>query len=194
MAEDSLMIAVGGGEVIDGGFPPMILDDNVHNDCDNVHNDCDNVHNDCDNVHNDCNQSMREMDHFGDELNANVCDKEKSYEEKASTTEIETYFLSPKHLRPNEIPLKRCLSENDMERRSLFLELLPPEIFLKICSYLHAKFVIGTLTRVCRQFRDLLVDDATWKIRIAKRYPKKYPVVPGKDCFICSVFSTLHVD
>ena len=61
----------------------------------------------------------------------------------------------------------------------LTLDTLPSEIFLHMCSFLDARFVIHTLSKVCRSFHYLIMDDKFWKIRIAKRWPRKYPAIPG---------------
>ena len=62
----------------------------------------------------------------------------------------------------------------------LTLDTLPSEIFLHICSFLDARFVIHTLSKVCRSFHYLIMDDKFWKVRIAKRWPRKYPAIPGQ--------------
>lgn len=62
---------------------------------------------------------------------------------------------------------------------SLILETLPAELILHICSFLDAKFVITTFSRICSYFHSMLNDDRFWKIRIGKRWPKKYPAIPG---------------
>lgn len=63
----------------------------------------------------------------------------------------------------------------------LKLDNLPNEIFLHICQFLDARFVIKVMTRVCKQFHSIFNDDLYWKIRIGKRWPKKYPAVPVND-------------
>ena len=62
----------------------------------------------------------------------------------------------------------------------LSLVSLPPEIFMHICAFIDAKFVIKTLSLVCKSFHALLSSNSTWKIRIGKRWPKRYPPIPGK--------------
>lgn len=74
-------------------------------------------------------------------------------------------------------PLVPLQPQDSMEELSLHT--LPTELFLHICSFLRAKFVIRTLSQVCRLFRDLIMDDTFWKVRMKKRWPKPYPVVPG---------------
>ena len=75
--------------------------------------------------------------------------------------------------------------QNDFERQNsysdLTLDTLPSEIFLHMCSFLDARFVIHTLSKVCRSFHDLIMNDKFWKVRIAKRWPRKYPAIPGKS-------------
>ncbi|XP_064624803.1 F-box/WD repeat-containing protein 9-like isoform X2 [Lineus longissimus] len=140
----------------------------------------------CDDVlSSDRNQNAMQ-DCVGNELRSNICDQDEKDGDKSVTKDggilSPTFHLSPKHQnRPNEISLKRCLSDQDADGKSILPVLLLPEIFLKICSYLPAKFVLGTLTRVCRQFHDLLSDDATWKIRTSKQGVKRYPVVPVEN-------------
>ncbi|XP_070563061.1 F-box/WD repeat-containing protein 9-like [Ptychodera flava] len=58
---------------------------------------------------------------------------------------------------------------------------LPPEILHKISAYLDARFVLSTLSLVCKHFQELFAQDSTWKIRIGKRWPKQYPIIPVKD-------------
>ena len=60
------------------------------------------------------------------------------------------------------------------------LDSLPPELFLHVCSFLKAKFVIKTLSQVCKNFRSLIQDDTFWKVRMRKRCKKRYPAIPGK--------------
>ncbi|XP_062593768.1 uncharacterized protein LOC134255270 [Saccostrea cucullata] len=60
---------------------------------------------------------------------------------------------------------------------SLTLEKLPVELLMHICSFLDAKFLVHTLSKVCISFQDLFVSDIYWKTRIHKRWPKPYPPV-----------------
>ena len=69
---------------------------------------------------------------------------------------------------------------DDDELLPLTLDTLPAELFLHICSFLDAKFVIHTLSLVCHYFHGLIHDNTFWKVRIAKRWPKKYPAIPGE--------------
>lgn len=62
----------------------------------------------------------------------------------------------------------------------LTLDKLPVEILMYICNFLDAKFLVHSLSKVCRSFQDLFVSDIYWKTRIKKRWPKHYPPVYGK--------------
>lgn len=59
----------------------------------------------------------------------------------------------------------------------LTLDKLPVEILMYICNFLDAKFLVHSLSKVCRSFQDLFVSDIYWKTRIKKRWPKHYPPV-----------------
>nr|XP_022313045.1 uncharacterized protein LOC111118050 [Crassostrea virginica] len=63
----------------------------------------------------------------------------------------------------------------------LTLDKLPVEILMYICSYLDAKFLVHSLSKVCRSFKDLFVSDIYWKIRIKKRWSKPYPTVYNEN-------------
>ncbi|XP_076347040.1 F-box/WD repeat-containing protein 9-like isoform X2 [Tachypleus tridentatus] len=65
----------------------------------------------------------------------------------------------------------------------LKLDTIPLELFMLICSYLDAKFVIHTLGQVCHLFHDCIQDDLIWKMRISKRWPKRYPLVEASSSF-----------
>ena len=71
--------------------------------------------------------------------------------------------------------------EEEESCSDLTLDTLPSEIFLHMCSFLDARFVIHTLSQVCRSFHYLIMDDKFWKVRIAKRWPRKYPAIPGEE-------------
>ena len=64
---------------------------------------------------------------------------------------------------------------------------LPPELLLYVCSFLHARVVACTLSMVSKYFHSI-INDVFWKVRIGKRWPKKYPAIPGNHC--CS--SLIH--
>lgn len=67
------------------------------------------------------------------------------------------------------------------------LDTLPPEIILHICSFLSAKFVITVFSRVCKKFQELVECDTTWRMRIFRRWPKTYPLVPRKNLLLCLI-------
>ncbi|XP_071799264.1 F-box/WD repeat-containing protein 9-like [Asterias amurensis] len=69
----------------------------------------------------------------------------------------------------------------DDEMSQLTLLTLPPELLLNIISYLSARFVVHRLSLVCKELHQLISDDATWKIRISKRWPNQYPIIPVED-------------
>ena len=64
------------------------------------------------------------------------------------------------------------------------LTTIPIEIFLHICEFLEAGELISTLAKVCQAFYDLLTNEAYWRIRLTKRWPKKYPPVQCKYPFL----------
>ncbi len=63
---------------------------------------------------------------------------------------------------------------------SLTLLTLPPEIIWYILAFIDARFVIQQLSLVSKEFYKLVNDDVTWKVRISKRFPKRYPIIPGE--------------
>ena len=60
------------------------------------------------------------------------------------------------------------------------LDCLPAELFLHICSFLDAKFVIKTLGQVSKSFHTIVNDATFWRVRMGKRWNNKYPAIPGK--------------
>ena len=54
-------------------------------------------------------------------------------------------------------------------------------MFLHICSFLDAGFVIRRMSLVCKQFYHILSNEQTWKIRQTKRWGAngQYPPVKG---------------
>ena len=60
----------------------------------------------------------------------------------------------------------------------LRLDTLPAEVLLCILENLDVKFITETLSKVCVKFRDIVKNDATWRIRISRRWPGQYPAVP----------------
>ncbi len=71
----------------------------------------------------------------------------------------------------------------ETERQDSYFELrldtLPSELILHIFTFIPARVVVQTLSRVCQAFQDLITDQKFWKILIAKRWPNKYPAIPG---------------
>merc|ERR1719233_1947099 len=63
----------------------------------------------------------------------------------------------------------------DDEHHHLTLDTLPAEILLHILQYLEVRYITSVLSRVCSYFRTIAEDEATWKIRIQKRWPGPYP-------------------
>lgn len=70
--------------------------------------------------------------------------------------------------------------EETLDNDILHLTLLPYEVILHIFSFLDAKFMICTVSKVCRKFHHLINDVNFWKARIRKRWPNKYPAIPGE--------------
>ena len=66
----------------------------------------------------------------------------------------------------------------DEVEEGLRLDTLPAEILLSILEHLDVKFITETLSKVCVKFRDFAKNDATWRIRISRRWPGQYPAVP----------------
>jgi len=58
------------------------------------------------------------------------------------------------------------------------LDSLPNEILLHILDYLDVKFIVEVLSCVNLKFRQFAENDATWKIRIHRRWPGQYPAIP----------------
>ena len=63
-------------------------------------------------------------------------------------------------------------------QEELRLDTLPAEILLNIFENLDVKFITETLSKVCVKFRDFAKNDATWRIRISRRWAGQYPAVP----------------
>ncbi|XP_077981974.1 F-box/WD repeat-containing protein 9-like [Glandiceps talaboti] len=70
---------------------------------------------------------------------------------------------------------------NAMHQYHLHLLDLPPEVLLHMSTFLESRFVVKTLTLVCKVFQRLFSQESTWKIRISKRWPKRYPVLHVDD-------------
>uniref|UniRef100_T1JGX8 F-box domain-containing protein n=1 Tax=Strigamia maritima TaxID=126957 RepID=T1JGX8_STRMM len=65
----------------------------------------------------------------------------------------------------------------------LYLHFLPPEILLKIFSYLESNFMINTLSIVCKAFNKLINDNYTWKSRINFKLTSTFPCIPVGENF-----------
>ena len=68
---------------------------------------------------------------------------------------------------------------DDSVSMEISLDTVPLEIVLHICEFLEAGVIINTLSKVCQAFHNLFTNEAYWRTRMAKRWPKKYPPV---DC------------
>ena len=64
-----------------------------------------------------------------------------------------------------------------MEEQNVYLDSLPNEILIHICSFLDARFVLDTVSRVCPTLQDLIADDSLWKIRTKRRMVSAFPPV-----------------
>ena len=64
-----------------------------------------------------------------------------------------------------------------MEEQNVCLDSLPNEILIHICSFLDARFVLDTVSRVCPRLQDLIADDSLWKIRTKRRLVSAFPPV-----------------
>jgi hypothetical protein len=60
----------------------------------------------------------------------------------------------------------------------LTLDTLPAEIILHILQYLEVRYISRVVARVCSYFSQIARDPATWRLRIAKRWPGQYPALP----------------
>ena len=69
------------------------------------------------------------------------------------------------------------VDEVDLDDISLTLLTLPPEILWHVFTFLDTRFVITQMSLVCKQLYGLLNDDITWKARISRRWPKRYPII-----------------
>jgi hypothetical protein len=49
-------------------------------------------------------------------------------------------------------------------------------------SYLEPDLILSVLSKVNKRFEHIAFDEALWRIRIARRWPAKFPPVdPGPD-------------
>jgi len=58
------------------------------------------------------------------------------------------------------------------------IELLPAELLHYILQYLDVRFILRVVSRVSSYFKQIAQDQATWKVRLAKRWPGQYPALP----------------
>jgi len=63
------------------------------------------------------------------------------------------------------------------------LDTIPTELLLHILQFLEVKYITQVVARVCTYFNSIAKDEATWKIRIAKRWPGQYPAIPPVQGF-----------
>lgn len=70
-----------------------------------------------------------------------------------------------------------------MESTPIKLDTIPTELLLHILQFLEVKYITQVVARVCTYFYSIAKDEATWKIRIAKRWPGQYPAIPPPHKF-----------
>jgi len=70
---------------------------------------------------------------------------------------------------------------------ALHLDGLPAELLLHIFQYLDVEFILRAVSKVCNLFHELASDEATWKVRVAKRFPGQYPALPPPSDFCWAV-------
>jgi hypothetical protein len=51
---------------------------------------------------------------------------------------------------------------------------LPPEVLVTIFLYLRTKFVLNTVTCVCKLFYNIITPESTWKTRFSKIWPRRF--------------------
>jgi len=81
---------------------------------------------------------------------------------------------------------QRSPSPQEMDAISsldLQLDTLPTELLLHILQFLEVRYITQVISRVCTYFNAIAKDEATWKIRIAKRWPGQYPAIPSSEPF-----------
>jgi len=90
--------------------------------------------------------------------------------------------ISAMDLDPTTTNTKRSLSPQQMDAINstplLQLDTLPTELLLHILQFLEVRYITQVVSRVCTFFNTIAKDEATWKIRIAKRWPGQYPAIP----------------
>ena len=60
------------------------------------------------------------------------------------------------------------------------LHLLSSDVIFYICSFLEAKFILQSVSLVCKRFYHILSDVQFWRARLHEQWQKKYPLVPGE--------------
>jgi len=60
------------------------------------------------------------------------------------------------------------------------LHLLSSDVIFYICSFLEAKFLLQSVSLVCKRFYHILSDVEFWRARLREQWQKKYPLVPGE--------------
>jgi len=68
-----------------------------------------------------------------------------------------------------------AMMTSDDDYQQMSLDTLPAELLLHILQYLEVRYITTVLSRVCRYFCNIANDEATWKIRIQKRWPGPFP-------------------
>ncbi|XP_059149368.1 F-box/WD repeat-containing protein 9-like [Physella acuta] len=59
----------------------------------------------------------------------------------------------------------------------LTLDQLDDDVLFYIATFLEARVIKHALSKVCLRFQDMFASQRYWKMRISKRWPKKYPAV-----------------
>jgi len=86
----------------------------------------------------------------------------------------------------DQVVSKQFLSPDEMDTMnttSIKLDTIPTELLLHILQFLEVKYITEVVARVCTYFNSIAKDEATWKIRIAKRWPGQYPAIPPSKEF-----------
>jgi len=60
------------------------------------------------------------------------------------------------------------------------IQKLPAELLHHILQYLDARFILNVVSRISTYFGHITKDPATWRVRIAKRWPGQYPALAGE--------------
>jgi len=75
------------------------------------------------------------------------------------------------------------LSSSVSATSGIRLDTIPTELLLHILQYLEVRYITQIVSKVCTYFNSIAKDEATWKIRIAKRWKGQYPAIPPKQSF-----------